>query len=98
VENPEDKYKHLERIERQLQEKEAKLQLRKSEAEVHKTVKHQPEASGKLWQKKVLLGLKLFAFGIIAIVAVKVASFLAGLIIVGTLAFVAYKLFTSSKK
>lgn len=35
MENPEDKYKHLERIERQLQEKEVKLQLRKSDAEVH---------------------------------------------------------------
>jgi uncharacterized protein YgfB (UPF0149 family) len=87
VENPEDKYKYLERIERQLQEKEAKLQLKKSEAEDHQTVKHRHEALGKLWQKKLLLGLKLFALGIIAIVAVKVASFLAGVIIVGTLVF-----------
>lgn len=35
MENPEDKYKHLERIESQLQEKEVKLQLRKSDNEVH---------------------------------------------------------------
>lgn len=62
MENPEDKYKHLERIERQIQEKEVKLQLRKSDAEVHKTVKHQPEASGKLWQKKTSSWTKVICF------------------------------------
>lgn len=104
MKSKEDKY-DVERIERQLREKETELRLRELEADinakdtVYRTVKHStPEAEGKLWQKKVILGFKLFALAVIAIVAVKVASVLAGIVIVGLLAFVAYKLFFNSKK
>ncbi|KYC43791.1 hypothetical protein WA1_01105 [Scytonema hofmannii PCC 7110] len=100
MKSPDDKYKDLERVERQLREKETELRLRELEnqinadnAKVYQTVKHQPETSEKLWQKKAILGAKLFALGVIAIVAVKVASALAGVVIIGLLGFVAYKLF-----
>ncbi len=104
MKSPEDKYKEIERIERQLREKETESRLRELEneinakdAKVYKTVKHQAEASERLWQKKVVLGLKLFALAVVAIVAVKIASVLAGIVIVGLLTFVAYKLFFDSK-
>lgn len=104
MKSPEDKYQDIERIERQLQEKETKQRLRELEGEVnakdvnYKSVKHQPEASEAVRQKKVVLGLKLFALAVVAIVAVKVASVVAGIVIVGLLSFVGYKLFFSSKK
>jgi Flp pilus assembly protein TadB len=105
VKSPEDKYENLERIERQIREKETELRLRHLEdrvnadnAKVYPTVKHQPEKSEKLWQKKAILGAKLFALGVMAIVAVKVASFLAGIVIIGLLGFVAYKLFFDQNK
>ena len=104
MKSPEDKYKDIERIERQLREKETELRLQKLETEInakdanYKTVKHQPETSEAMRQKKVVLGLKLFAIAVVAIVAVKVASVVACIVIVGLLSFVGYKLFFSSKK
>lgn len=104
MKSPEDKYQDIERIERQLREKETELRLQNKIGEInaqdanYKTVKHQPEASETVRQKKVVLGLKLFAIAVVAIVAVKVASVLAGIVIVGLLTFVGYKLFFSSKK
>ncbi|MUG93040.1 DUF3040 domain-containing protein [Scytonema sp. UIC 10036] len=105
MKSPEDKYKDLERVERQLREKETELRLRELDnqmnadnAEVYQTVKHQSKNFEKPWQKKAILGAKLFALGVIAIVAVKVASFIAGIVIIGLLGFVAYKLFFDQKR
>ncbi|MBF2005821.1 hypothetical protein ACF3DV_17905 [Chlorogloeopsis fritschii PCC 9212] len=105
MESEEDKYKHLQRIEHQLRQKETEQRLQELEAEIHakdinvyKPIKDKPEASGKLRQTQVILGLKLFAFAIVTIAAVKIASVLAGVIIVGTIGFVAYKLFFTEKK
>ena len=104
MKSPEDKYQEIERIERQLRKKETELRFRELEneinakdAKVYKTVKDQPEASERLSQKKVVLGLKLFALAVVAIVAVKIASVLAGIAIVGLLTLVVYKLFFDDK-
>ncbi|GAB1539375.1 hypothetical protein NUACC21_20410 [Scytonema sp. NUACC21] len=104
MKSPDDKYKDLERVERQLREKDTEMRLRELEtqmsaedAKVYQTVKHQSEGSEKLWQKKAVLGAKLFALGVVTIVAVKVASFFAGIVIIGLLSFVTYKLFFDSK-
>ncbi|MEH2073271.1 MAG: hypothetical protein V7K57_02575 [Nostoc sp.] len=48
--------------------------------------------------KKLILGGKLFALGVVALVAVKIASVLAGFIIVGAMGWLSYKLFLESKK
>nr|WP_243146825.1 hypothetical protein [Scytonema sp. UIC 10036] len=73
-------------------------QMNADNAEVYQTVKHQSKNFEKPWQKKAILGAKLFALGVIAIVAVKVASFIAGIVIIGLLGFVAYKLFFDQKR
>ncbi len=84
--------KELDRRERLLREREVELRLREMETNIHtnnavfrQTVKHQPEDSQKPWMKKVILGGKLFVLGVAALVAVKIASVLAGFMIVAAL-------------
>ncbi|MEH2092028.1 hypothetical protein CDG77_02230 [Nostoc sp. 'Peltigera membranacea cyanobiont' 213] len=98
-----DRQKELEHRERTLREREVELRLREMETNIHatdvafhQTVKHQPDR--KPWMKKLILGGKLFALGVVALVAVRIASVLAGFIIVGVLGWVSYKLFLESKK
>jgi hypothetical protein len=94
----------LERRERELRRREIELRLRELDSEInnkdikfYQTTKHQPEKI-RNWQQKVIVGLKLFSLGVVAIVAVRIASALAGIVIVSLLAFVAYKLFLDDKK
>jgi hypothetical protein len=100
-----DRHKELEQRERILREREIELRLREMEADIHapnapfhKTVKHQPENFPKPWVKKVILGTKLFVIGVTALIAVRIASVLAGIIIVAGLGWMSYKLFLESKK
>jgi hypothetical protein len=100
-----DRQKELELRERILREREVELRLREMETNIHandaafhQTVKHQPENSQKPWVKKVIVAGKLFALGVVALVAVRIASVLAGFIIVGALGWMSYKLFLESKK
>jgi hypothetical protein len=105
MKSPEDYDKDIQRIERLLQQKEQKMGASQSnpenyseDAKLYKTVKHQPENSGNLLQKKVILGLKLFGLAVATIVAVRIASIVAGIVIVGVLTFIAYKMFFNSEK
>ncbi|MBE9038220.1 DUF3040 domain-containing protein [aff. Roholtiella sp. LEGE 12411] len=100
-----DRHKELERRERTLREREMEVRLREMEADIrasnapfHKTVKHQPENSSKLWIKKAILGGKLFALGVAVLIAVRIASVMAGIIIVAALTWISYKLFFESPK
>ena len=100
-----DREKELEHRERILREREVELRLREMETNIyandaafHQTVKHQPENLQKPWMKKVILGGKLFVLGVVALVAVRIASVLAGFIIVAALGWMSYKLFLESKK
>ena len=97
--------KELEHRERILREREVELRLREMETNIyandaafHQTVKHQPENPQKPWMNKVILGGKLFVLGVVALVAVRIASVLAGFIIVAALGWMSYKLFLESKK
>lgn len=100
MESESDRQKELEQRERILRQREVELRLREMESNiqnpdtpVHRTVKHQPENSPKPWMKKAILGAKLFAIGVAALVAVRVASVLAGVVIVAVLGWISYKLF-----
>ncbi|MEH2246404.1 hypothetical protein [Nostoc sp.] len=84
--------KELEHRERILREREVELRLREMETKIHatdaafhQTVKHQLENSHKPWMKKVILGGKLFALSVVALVAVRIASVLARFIIIAAL-------------
>ncbi|MBD2310383.1 hypothetical protein H6G20_01635 [Desertifilum sp. FACHB-1129] len=99
--SPDDKAKEFERRERELKEREQMIRLREIESElyqpastpVYSTTKHQPpEKTAKRWKKLANIG-KFFLLVVAVIVGMKVASWLAGAIIVGSIAFVGYKLF-----
>ncbi len=95
-----DRHNELEQRERKLREREVELRLREMESDinlpVHQTMKHQPEKSQKPWMKKIVLGGKLFLLGVAALVAVKISSVVAGIMIVSALGWISYKLFLDS--
>jgi hypothetical protein len=106
---PEEHSKELERIEREIRQRETESRLRdlesksnKQEIQFYQTsrVPHNQseQAKGKLWKPKVILGLKLFGVGVVALALVRVAVVVANLLIVGTLLFVGYKVFFDKKK
>jgi hypothetical protein len=105
---PEEHARELERIEREIRQREIESRLRESESKSNKqeiqfyqttrVPNQDKQAKGKLWKPKVILGLKLFGVGVVAIALVRVASVVANLLIVGTLLFVGYKLFFEKKK
>jgi hypothetical protein len=83
------------RVERRLQEMDNLINAK--DAPFYETQKHQPEKSQKPWMRKAIFGAKLFGLAVLTIVAVRVASFVAGIVIFGALAFLVYKLFLESK-
>ncbi|MEM7554166.1 MAG: hypothetical protein AAF378_08695 [Cyanobacteria bacterium P01_A01_bin.84] len=101
----EEREKDLERRERELRQKETEIRLRELESEIihkdanfHQTYKPKTEEpQGKLWKKQAILGLKLFGLGVAVFAAVKLASVVAGFVIVGTLGFITYKFFFESR-
>ena len=94
----------LRRRERELQEREHQIRLREIEAEInqpplHQTQKHQPpEKSVKQWYGKLLGVGKFLAVVVAVVVAFKVAVSLAYVVIVGAVAWVAYKIFLESDR
>ncbi len=94
--SPDERNRELQRqVETRLREMEDRIHA--TEAPFYKTEKLQPENSQKSGMKKLILGAKLFGLAVAALVAVRVASVLAGFVIFGALAFLAYKLFLESK-
>ncbi|BAZ33025.1 hypothetical protein NIES4074_55340 [Cylindrospermum sp. NIES-4074] len=86
-------------------QRQVEMRLREMESNIggtnapfHKTVKHQPENLQQPWMKKAILAAKLFGLGVAVLVAVRVASVLAGIVMFAALAWLTYKLFFESKK
>ncbi|MBD2439328.1 hypothetical protein [Nostoc sp. FACHB-110] len=105
MKSEEERRQELEQQERILREKEVELRLREIEADIHnspapfyQTVKHQPENAQKSWGKKAIIVGKLFTLGVVALIAVRIASVLASLIILAALVWISYKLFLESPK
>lgn len=98
--NQDDKETELRLREQELREREIAIRLRELEAEVHsKQPLHQTAASSQRLQSKKFFTIgKFVVFFAAAILAIKVAAWIGGLIIVGSLAWVAYKLFFDTAK
>lgn len=97
--SPNHKDHELQRREQELQKREQELRLRELEAEInqpplYKTVK-QEQQEGKLqrWGRKALLVGKFLAFVVGAYVVVRLSTIVAGMVIVGLIAFIGYKIF-----
>ncbi len=104
MKSPEEREQELQRLEKQLRQKETELRLRELESQIaqekaplYQTRKVDSIELGKL-QGRAILGLKLFGLTVVAIIAVRVASFAASAVIVATLVFIGYKLFFDNKK
>jgi hypothetical protein len=102
--SPQDHENELRRREKNLEERELKIRLRELESELyqdvplHKTVKHQPEPSKfQRWKKKATKILMFTGVVITALVVLnvvnRIASLFFGALILGGIAFVAYKIF-----
>lgn len=94
-----DQENELQRLERQLKEREHALRLREIEAEInqppiHETVKHKEvERAPKRWYGKIVPVVQFLAIVVAVVVAMRVAMALAYAVIVGAIAWIAYKLF-----
>lgn len=90
-------HEHNQDIQRQVEKRLREIddQINTVDQPVYQTQKHQPEQ--KPWLRKVIIGGKFFALAVATLVAVRVASVLAGVVIFGALAFLVYKLFLESK-
>lgn len=98
-----DKDKELQRREQELQERENAIRIRELESEInskepplHQTSRYR-QGSLKSWQKKIVMAGKFFILVVAVIVSVKVATWIAGIIIAGALVFLSYKLFLESE-
>ncbi len=92
-------HEHNQDIQRQVEKRLQEMddQINGIDAPFYQTQKHQPAQPQKPWLRKVILGGQLFGLAVGTIVAVRVASALAGIVIFGSLAFLVYKLFLESK-
>jgi hypothetical protein len=98
------KQKELERRERELEKREQALRLREMERELYdrdppmyQTVPYQkPEGKLKRWYKKAVKIAKFIGIVIVGIVAVHIGAWLAGVLIVGGLAWLSYKVLFDS--
>jgi hypothetical protein len=99
-----DRENELQRRERELKAREHALRLRELETEVNQpplypTVKHQePEKPVKPWYGKLVNLGKFLALIVAVVVGIKLATSLATVLIVGTGAWVGYKLFLESDR
>ncbi|MBW4522273.1 MAG: hypothetical protein KME16_21660 [Scytolyngbya sp. HA4215-MV1] len=100
--NPQNsREEELRRKEQELRERELALRLKELESELHppepplhQTTKHTPpESTFQKWQRQLVKAATFFGIVVAVIAAVRVASVLATAVIVGGIAFVAYKVF-----
>jgi hypothetical protein len=100
-----DRNQDFEQRERELRQREVELRLREMEGDINRpytplrqTVKHESEKLSPPWMQKAILGAKLFAIAVAVLVAVRIASALAGIVMFAALVWMAYKLFLESPK
>lgn len=97
--NDKDRHNEIQRLERELQERERKIRLRELEAEINQpplypTTKDKPSEKSLKQRYKTLVNVgKFLALVVVVAVSFKIAAMLATVILVGGVAWVAYKLF-----
>ncbi|HEY9709530.1 MAG TPA: hypothetical protein V6D48_15100 [Oculatellaceae cyanobacterium] len=97
--SPDNKEQQLRRREQELKDREREIRLRELETEInqpplHQTVKHQDKESSLKQRYGTLVKVgKFVAIVVAVVVSIKIATWLASVILVGAVAWVAYKLF-----
>jgi hypothetical protein len=94
-----DQENELQRRERELQAREQAIRLREIEAQINQppllqTVKHrEPERSLKPWYGKLVNVGKFLGIVVAVVIAIRIATGLATVIMIGAVAWVGYKIF-----
>lgn len=102
--SPDDKEQQLRRREQELKARKHEIRLRELEAEIkeppiYQTVKHQaPERSPQRGYGQLVKVGKFLAIVVAVVVSIQIATSLAYVILVGAVAWVAYKLFFESDR
>lgn len=102
--SPNNKEEELRRREKEIQDREYALRLRELEAEinqspVYQTQKHRPTEKPLAQSNRPLVKVaKFLAIFVAVIVSVKIAAWLTSVLMVGCIAWVAYKLFLESER
>jgi uncharacterized membrane protein YdbT with pleckstrin-like domain len=97
-----DKEQELQRREVELRKRELEIRLRELDAEInppplYETVRHQePEKSTKRWLRQMAQVSKFMGVVVAVIVAIKIASWLATIVMIGGVAWVAYQIFLAN--
>jgi hypothetical protein len=99
-----DKEQELQRREAELRKRELEIRLRELESEInppplYETVKHeQPEKATDRWKRQIVQVGKFMGIVIAVIVAVRIASWLATIVMIGGIAWVAYQIFLANDR
>lgn len=104
MDSPDKKARELRHKEQELRKREQEIRLRELEAEIdrsvpeHRTSKYEEpdsKVNGKLkqWRRKMIAVAQFTGIVIATVVAVRIASWLATAVIVGGIAWIAYKIF-----
>jgi Flp pilus assembly protein TadB len=104
MDSPDKKARELRHKEQELRKREQETQLRELEAEIdrsvpeYRTTKYEEPDSkvkGKLkqWRRKIIAVAQFTGIVIAVVVAVRIAFWLATVVIVGGIALIAYKMF-----
>ncbi|WP_445246934.1 hypothetical protein [Microcoleus sp. OTE_8_concoct_300] len=107
--SPDKKARELRHKEQDLRKREQEIRLRELEAEIdrsvpeHRTTKYEEpdsQVKGKLkqWRQKIIAVAQFTGIVIAVVVAVRIATWLATAVIVGGIAFIAYKMFFAGDK
>lgn len=104
-----EKARELRHKEQQLRKREQELRLRELEAEIERSVPenitrkyekpdNNPQKSQlQLWRRKIIAISQFTGLAIIALVALRVASWLGTAVLVGAIAFIGYKILFEDK-
>ncbi len=94
----------FQRRERELQEREKELRMRELQIEVYQDPtervpqSQESASSSKLLSKQIINVAKFLAIVVAVVVAIRVAQVIAGLLIVGVVAWVGYQIFFKSDR
>jgi len=109
MDSPDKKARELRHKEQELRKREQETQLRELEAEIDRSVPEyrtskyeEPDSqvTGKLqqWRRKIIAVAQFTGIVIAVVVAVRIAFWLATVVIVGGIALIAYKMFFAEER
>lgn len=106
--DPDEKARELRHKEQQLRKREQELRLRELESEIERSIPenitrkyeepdNNTQSKLQLWRRKIIAISQFTGLAIVALVALRVASWLGTAVMVGAIAFIGYKIIFEDK-